>query len=202
MKRKEIKDAAFILFATKGYHDTSMKEIAEVVGLNKATLYFYFSNKAQLFTEIMQDLIPSLYNMLIDAISSIPKDRLESRLKSIYIVLLSKMPFEEILLWKRTMLMCTDEFDTTVKDSARRLFRERDSKISLILRDIISGFNLHMNEEQINTYITFNMALIRGLADLILINYSIDDQRDPMILADKVWDQFWFGSEKLLDIKT
>jgi AcrR family transcriptional regulator len=202
MKRKETKNAAFVLFAKQGYHDSSMQQIAEAVDINKATLYYYFKSKAELYTEIMQDLIPPLCNMLLAAISNIPKDRLERKLKSIYMVLISKLPYEEILLWKRTMLMCTDEYDATIKESARRLFHERDTKISQIIRDIITdtGCNYHMCEEQINTYITLNMALIRGLADLILINYSMDEQIDRVALADKVWEQFWLGSGKLLVI--
>lgn len=40
------------LFAARGYHGTRMDDIADVAGLNKATVYHYFSSKALILYEI------------------------------------------------------------------------------------------------------------------------------------------------------
>lgn len=40
------------LFAARGYHGTRMDDIADVAGLNKATVYHYFASKALILYEI------------------------------------------------------------------------------------------------------------------------------------------------------
>jgi AcrR family transcriptional regulator len=45
-------DAACTLFARKGYFGTSMREIAELTGLQKATLYHYVSSKEDIIYQI------------------------------------------------------------------------------------------------------------------------------------------------------
>lgn len=48
-RRAEIIRAAGEAFLAGGYQGTSFKDIAELVGLDRATLYYYFSNKQDLF---------------------------------------------------------------------------------------------------------------------------------------------------------
>ena len=48
-RRAEIIRAAGEAFRARGYHGTSFKDIGERLGLDRATLYYYFSNKQDLF---------------------------------------------------------------------------------------------------------------------------------------------------------
>jgi AcrR family transcriptional regulator len=56
----EIRSVALELFATKGFEQTSLREIAERLGITKAALYYHFASKnellAQLFTPLVDDL--------------------------------------------------------------------------------------------------------------------------------------------------
>ncbi|UCH11121.1 MAG: helix-turn-helix transcriptional regulator, partial [Fidelibacterota bacterium] len=45
--------AAKQLFARKGYQETSMSDIAEACELGKATLYYYFPTKEDIYQEII-----------------------------------------------------------------------------------------------------------------------------------------------------
>ena len=54
--KEKIKQIGFDLFAEKGYSDTSMNEIAEAVGIKKASMYAHFIGKEELFLAIYQDL--------------------------------------------------------------------------------------------------------------------------------------------------
>jgi AcrR family transcriptional regulator len=60
-KQAEIMTAAIQLFQQKGYHATSMQDIADAVGLQKGSLYHYISSKDDLLVVIIQDAI-SQYN--------------------------------------------------------------------------------------------------------------------------------------------
>jgi AcrR family transcriptional regulator len=52
-RRRQILDAAFTEFATKGYAGTSMEAIARRANASKETLYAWFDNKQALFNTLM-----------------------------------------------------------------------------------------------------------------------------------------------------
>jgi TetR/AcrR family transcriptional regulator len=53
-RRDYIVDAADKLFLSRGYDSVSMNDIADAVGMNKATLYLYFKSKESLFFSVVQ----------------------------------------------------------------------------------------------------------------------------------------------------
>ena len=53
--RERILDAALTLFAEKGYDATSMREIAEQLGITKAALYYHFDSKADIVRAMLAD---------------------------------------------------------------------------------------------------------------------------------------------------
>lgn len=56
-RKRTIYDTAVRLFKTQGYHATSVKEIADAVGLQKGSLYHYMSGKEDLLFEIARTAI-------------------------------------------------------------------------------------------------------------------------------------------------
>lgn len=52
-RRSYILDAAEKLFFPMGYDNVSMDDIANEIGLNKATIYLYFKNKESLFFAVV-----------------------------------------------------------------------------------------------------------------------------------------------------
>ena len=59
-KRKDLLNAAFGLFTTKGFHSTSIADIVEKAGIAKGTFYLYFRDK----TDIRNQLISSKASLL------------------------------------------------------------------------------------------------------------------------------------------
>ncbi|WP_018130137.1 TetR/AcrR family transcriptional regulator [Effusibacillus pohliae] len=77
-KYEEIAQAAIKLFKQKGYHATSVQDIADEVGLQKGSLYHYISSKEELLMKITQQSI-SGFNRRLEKIieSQVPsKDKL------------------------------------------------------------------------------------------------------------------------------
>ncbi|GLI27131.1 TetR family transcriptional regulator [Agromyces rhizosphaerae] len=62
-KREEILAAALDVIAREGYSRTSLKEIADAVGLSKAGVLHYFGSMEELFVEVLRrrDLIDERY---------------------------------------------------------------------------------------------------------------------------------------------
>ncbi len=52
-KQEEILKAASTCFAQYGFAKTTMDDIGKMVGLNKASLYYYYKNKEAIFCEII-----------------------------------------------------------------------------------------------------------------------------------------------------
>ena len=53
--RERILDVALALFADRGYEATSMREIAEHLGITKAALYYHFDSKADIVRTMLAD---------------------------------------------------------------------------------------------------------------------------------------------------
>ncbi|MEV0281836.1 TetR/AcrR family transcriptional regulator [Streptomyces sp. NPDC050610] len=53
---QRIQDVALELFAEQGYEKTSLREIAEKLGVTKAALYYHFKTKEDIFVSIFEDL--------------------------------------------------------------------------------------------------------------------------------------------------
>ena len=49
IKTGKIKEVALSLFANRGYHQTTMSDIARAAGVGRGTLYWYFPSKENLF---------------------------------------------------------------------------------------------------------------------------------------------------------
>ncbi|MFE4452064.1 TetR/AcrR family transcriptional regulator [Streptomyces sp. NPDC056796] len=54
--RQRIQDVALELFAEQGYEKTSLREIAERLGVTKAALYYHFKTKEDILSGIFDDL--------------------------------------------------------------------------------------------------------------------------------------------------
>jgi AcrR family transcriptional regulator len=65
-KKSAIFSVAALAFAKRGYHETSMDEIAHILGITKPTLYKYFKNKKELLSacqlEAIERFIPACQN--------------------------------------------------------------------------------------------------------------------------------------------
>src|ERR1700760_1895721 len=53
-RREELLAVATRLFAARGYHGTRINDVADVVGLNKATVYHYYASKSLILYDIYQ----------------------------------------------------------------------------------------------------------------------------------------------------
>jgi transcriptional regulator, TetR family len=59
-RKNEIISAAKKLFALKGYSPTSMDDIARDVGITKASLYYFFKGKEEIFAAIIEEVIAEI----------------------------------------------------------------------------------------------------------------------------------------------
>ncbi|MET8149025.1 TetR/AcrR family transcriptional regulator [Actinoplanes sp. NPDC049668] len=65
--REEAKTVALRLFSTRGFEQTSLREIAEELGITKAALYYHFSSKRDLLGALTAPLVDDLEDFLAGA---------------------------------------------------------------------------------------------------------------------------------------
>lgn len=85
-RERLILQAAEELLLEKGYHDTSMEEIAARVGISKGTVYLHFVSKEDLVFALMQRGLRSFLNSLDATLESPlpPREKLEMLLQQSY----------------------------------------------------------------------------------------------------------------------
>lgn len=66
--RREICAACIPLFVRKGFHETSMQEVAAAAGLGKSTLYDYFKNKDEILVFLVEEEVEGFTARTLDII--------------------------------------------------------------------------------------------------------------------------------------
>jgi AcrR family transcriptional regulator len=62
--RSRLRELALQLFAEQGYEKTSLREIAERLGVTKAALYYYFRSKEDIVRSLVEDYVAELDDLI------------------------------------------------------------------------------------------------------------------------------------------
>jgi AcrR family transcriptional regulator len=106
MTRDEILAAAVQIFGQKGFHATSMQDIAEAVNLQKASLYHHVSSKQ----EILVDVLDQALDLFIDNMQAVmesplpPDDMLRQAMQTYMVTILQQRDLASVLLLEHRSL--------------------------------------------------------------------------------------------------
>jgi len=106
MNKDQILEAAAQIFRQKGYHATSMRDIAGAVNLQKASLYHHVRNKQ----EILLNLLDQALELLIECLSAVmelslpPDERLRQAIHCYLGILTEKVDLASVLLLEHRSL--------------------------------------------------------------------------------------------------
>lgn len=83
-RRAEILRLSSELFADRGYHNTSMQDIAEAAQIQKASIYYYYKSKDEILSEVLEMGVQSL---LVDGRAALefsddPREKLRELLRA------------------------------------------------------------------------------------------------------------------------
>jgi AcrR family transcriptional regulator len=77
-KRRRVMTAALEEFASRGYHGTTVPDVAARAGVATGTLYHYFETKEQLVNEVYRDTKLRMRSALLDGLADPIVDRSDS----------------------------------------------------------------------------------------------------------------------------
>lgn len=82
--KDKIFQEALRIFAQHGYEGARMDKIASEVGITKASLYFHFKSKEEIFLELFQNIIQKYMDKMKAIMETDKSLSVEERLKAIY----------------------------------------------------------------------------------------------------------------------
>ncbi|MEA3308434.1 MAG: TetR/AcrR family transcriptional regulator [Chloroflexota bacterium] len=97
-KRIRIMKAAAQVFAEKGYHHTTTREIAQVADMAEGTLYNYFAEKREILLSIVEEVLTSLTTLLGKMETFETRDDIVVFVEMIFDVLSTKLAFARTLV--------------------------------------------------------------------------------------------------------
>ncbi len=97
--RKELLNGCVELFAQKGYGSSTMRQIAEGLGVSTGTLYHYFKSKEDIFMQLVQELCEQDISRFFAQASEV--EGLEARLQAVMDFVLKNLQYyqQQMLLW-------------------------------------------------------------------------------------------------------
>ncbi len=173
-KQAEIFAAAVRIFEKKGYHAASMQDLADAVGLQKASLYYYVSSKEDLLTLVYERSIGAFTRQLTELAAEpvAPAEKL-SRAIEIHLVALS----EQLELF--TVYLHEQKFiNGKLKSRIRAEAEHHTELLEAILQEGISTGEFR----QVNVKMTARAII--GMCNWLYQWYSPEGRLTPREIAD------------------
>ncbi len=181
VKKNNIIKIAANLFSQKSFHDVTMDEIAEKVGVAKGTIYLYFSSKDNLLFEILEHTFGSIEALLEKEVNtaSLAPEKLKNVLAIIIKFYRGNIDVLKILSRDETHLI-QEHHDLTEKWRLRR--------IELYEKIIEKG----IKEGSFKTRNTELAALILyGAVGAVMVFYDLD--KSPEAIAEELYSEIASG---------
>lgn len=143
--RDKILDAAEALFAKRGYAGIGLREVAEVVGLGKSSLFHHFRNKPQLYAAVAGRIVARIEEQLMRALAAggDPLTRLERWLDVLIDLLAANPTYARLLL--RSLFEDDDlPGDTPEEVEARQTIERIVAAATALLREGMSAGQLRI----------------------------------------------------------
>ena len=101
--RKKIIDAASVLYARKGFADTSLQEISENAGVSRSVTRHYVKTKSEIMRMIMEDVLTIFHENLVRMTTGIedPKEKLTAALY-IYLTVVDQQRDKALLIYQKS----------------------------------------------------------------------------------------------------
>lgn len=168
-RKNQILDAATAVFAEKGFHRTTIHDIAEHAGIADGTIYNYFDNKTALLLGIFERMRATV---LAEEMPSVPVDAdLHTLVRTFFFYPLKALEEDEFALYRIVLS------EMLVNADLRQLYYEKILEPTLAMADAAfqeqaasRGFHLTQKETQLT--IRAISSMVMGL----MLSYTIGDE--------------------------
>lgn len=169
-RRKEILEKSTECFIKFGFNKTTLDEIGEAIGFNKAALYYYFKNKEELFIQVVNNQLTIGLDKLQSDILNMADD--ESKILK--------------YLWNRTQVYTnlikltslSSENILDLNNTFEEIYAPYKKLEINFLRNILSKINKSKSQAENDTFAELILDLVNavGLSALLVRNISNQSQ--------------------------
>jgi AcrR family transcriptional regulator len=175
-RRTELTREAARLFAEKGYHGTSIGDLAEAMGVQKASLYHHIESKADLLWEVARDGAEA-FHAALDAVPDTlrPVEKIRAALRAHLRVVAEQLDIATVFVreWRYLAGERREEFL-----AERRRYEER---VRALFRDGVE-------QSELRTDLDVNVAALVFLSAANWAYTWLQPGRDTDALADRFFD--------------
>jgi len=139
-KRNELIRVAANLFKDRGYRSTSLNDVAQVAGLDRATVYYYVGSKEELFREAVQGLLDDnvtraeqLVRAKLDA-----REKLEKLIELLVFSYDKNYPYAQVYI-QQDMQKVADATTSWAKEMSLQTHRFEKAVLSIIQEGVRNG---------------------------------------------------------------
>ena len=179
-RRQQLLDVALVVFAERGFHPTSMNDLAEAAGVTKPVLYQHFTSKRELYLELLDTVGGRLHDAIVAATAEAagPRQQVEQGFAAYFRFVAGHQAAFKVLFGGGTRR--DEEFATYA--------RRAEETIADLVSSLIEVEGLPEHERRILAY------GIVGLAEGASRHWVLDDATgDPDALAARIAELAWAG---------
>jgi AcrR family transcriptional regulator len=152
--RSEIIRTAAKMFASKGYHATTVNEIAEELGITKPSIYYYIKSKEEILREIISGIMEPLEKVAKVGRSEQPaKERLETIIRTLATYAAERKEMTLIAMEQNNAL------PKRSRDALKRRQKEVDRALQQTLKEGVEEGTFTMDDIKITSYAISAVAI-------------------------------------------
>lgn len=139
-KRNELIRVAANLFKDRGYRSTSLNDVAQVAGLDRATVYYYVGSKEELFREAVQGLLDDNVTRAEQLVRAklAPREKLEKIIELLVLSYDKNYPYAQVYI-QQDMQKVADASTSWAKEMSLQTHRFEKAVLSIIQEGTKSG---------------------------------------------------------------
>ncbi len=214
-KKMKLIEAGMKLFAEKGYHNTSIQEIASEAGVSKGAFYLYFQSKEDFITTAFH----FYHDEITEQIEKVSEQNLEPReslAKQIEVIIAYIYEYKDFLIMQlRENISIGEDTDTFIRQMKMQNFhwlRQNitniyGEKVAPYLVDVVIQLDGLMNgyfkwiviDDIAIDRTIIGAYLVRRIDDIV---YGLLDRDEIAIITEKnIADLYQDGEQQLADLK-
>lgn len=190
-RAEEIKQAALVLFAEKGYDATSIQHITASVRVKKATFYSHFQSKNELFLQLLKEQEKQIIEITEAALKKTKATDMKGLLFDVFDAYVRvNFSRKRLLFWKRAVMTQLSD-DKELQAELGGVLESVNGFIASSLRGALKRICGDISDKCQSECMFMYFVFLQGYLDWLLITNKPD--------ADHVkyaWESFWNGMQK------
>lgn len=186
--KDRILQVALKLFAQHGFEGARMEKIAAEVGINKASLYFHFKSKEEIFQELFRNIIIQYRTKMKQIVDDTKGMKIKDRLTAIYRNYLDfNVNNPEMEFWNKVYYLPPSSVSEEVIRTTAETKEEFISDLALIMEEGIRSKELKASDPQ-------HMAMVfYYLMTCIDLSSDLMSKEEALKEMEHCFDVLWVG---------